>query len=117
MSALPPADTARGRRGPALATAMGSMPLERSGMASGLSNVARMVGATLGVAILGACLAGQLANGHSTAHFMAGLRLAFLVGGGIELLGCTLARLFIPRNLAITSTPREFPQERVAEHV
>lgn len=97
--------------GPVLAVAMGSMPASRSGMASGFGNVARMVGATLGVAILGACLAGQLASGHTTVHFMVGLRIAFLVGGSIELIGCALAWLFIPRALA-ASTAKAAPQER-----
>ncbi len=59
--------------GPVLAVAMGTVPTERSGMASGLSNVARMVGATLGVALLGAVLAGHLSNGHGSAPFMVGL--------------------------------------------
>lgn len=82
--------------GPVLAVAMGTVPTERSGMASGLSNVARMVGATLGVALLGAVLAGHLSNGHGSAPFMVGLHSAFLVGGCIELIGAILAVLCIP---------------------
>jgi MFS transporter, DHA2 family, methylenomycin A resistance protein len=89
--------------GPVLAVAMGSMPAERSGMASGLSNVARMVGATLGVALLGAVLAGHLSNGHGSAPFMVGLHSAFLVGGCIELIGAILAVLCIPRAIGKNS--------------
>ncbi|MHB8141640.1 MAG: MFS transporter [Vulcanimicrobiaceae bacterium] len=39
--------------GPLMMLGVSSLPAERSGMASGLMNMARMIGATLGVAVLG----------------------------------------------------------------
>jgi DHA2 family methylenomycin A resistance protein-like MFS transporter len=86
--------------GPVMAVAVGSVSAKRAGLASGFGNVARMIGATLGVAVLGAILADHLTNGHSTTAFMAGLHTAFLVGACIELLGSILAILFIPRVMA-----------------
>ncbi|QBD81419.1 DHA2 family efflux MFS transporter permease subunit [Ktedonosporobacter rubrisoli] len=84
---------------PVMAVAVGSLPARSAGLASGFGNMARMIGATLGVAILGAILAGQLSAGHGNAFFMAGLHTAFLVGGCGELLGAVLAILYIPRML------------------
>ena len=43
--------------GPAVALAMGAVPQNRTGLASGLVNLARLVGITMGVAVLGSVLA------------------------------------------------------------
>ncbi len=68
--------------GPLMAVCVESAPPERSGTASSLFNLARMVGATLGVAILGTI------DGLGGA---AGLRLAMLAGGAVQLLGAAAA--------------------------
>ena len=70
--------------GPLYGIAIGSVGQERSGTASALINVARMVGATLGVALLGSVFA--LLHGGS-----AGLRAAMLVGGVVQLAGAAVA--------------------------
>ena len=64
--------------------AVASVPPARAGTASGLVNTARMVGATLGVAVLGLMLTGDPAAATS-------FRLAYLAGGAVELIGATLA--------------------------
>ena len=56
----------------------------RSGTASALINVARMAGATLGVACLGAAFA----LGHRGAS---GLRAAMPAGGTVQLIGAAIA--------------------------
>jgi hypothetical protein len=66
------------------AVAVGVVAPARSGTASALINVARMVGATIGVAIIGSAYA--LLGGGS-----AGLRLALLLGGAVQLLGAAMA--------------------------
>ncbi len=88
--------------GPVMAVAVGSVPPARSGLASGLGNVARMLGATLGVAVLGAILASHLTGNHTTGTtpFLTGLHTAFLVGGCIELAGSVLAIVYIPSIIA-----------------
>jgi hypothetical protein len=61
-----------------------------------LLNTARMVGATMGIAILGAlfaAFAGQIASGGG--EFLSGLRAAMLVGGSAELVGAVIAFAFI----------------------
>lgn len=83
--------------GPVVGVAVGSVAAARSGTASGLVNTARMIGATLGIAVLGAlfaAFAGQAAqNGPG---FIPGLRTAYLGGAIGELIGAVIAFLFIP---------------------
>lgn len=81
--------------GPAMAVAVASAPAERSGMASGLVNVARMVGATLGVAALGAVFAAM--RGEGTAGLARGLSAALHLGAGAELSGALVALALISR--------------------
>jgi EmrB/QacA subfamily drug resistance transporter len=65
--------------GPLTGAAIGAVAPARSGTASALINVARMVGATVGVAVLGAvyALAGRSAEG---------VMLAMLLGGAVQVL-------------------------------
>jgi MFS transporter, DHA2 family, methylenomycin A resistance protein len=76
--------------------AVASVPPSRAGTASGLVNTARMVGATLGVAVLGLLFALHGASG--TAAPGASFRLPYLVGGIAELSGAVLAFLFVKSN-------------------
>jgi EmrB/QacA subfamily drug resistance transporter len=84
---------------PVNGVAVASLPPERSGTASGMLNTARMVGATLGVAILGAVFASHA--GQYTAQVsdvVEGLRASMGWGGAGELLGAVIAFTFIRRN-------------------
>ena len=69
--------------GPLMSVAVDSVTAARSGTASALINVARMAGATLGVAILGAAFA--LWHGGTS-----GLRAAMLAGGIVQCLGAAV---------------------------
>ena len=64
--------------GPLMGLAVGTVAAARSGTAAALINVARMVGATIGVAVLGAVFA-TLEGGPE------GLQLAMLLGGLVQL--------------------------------
>jgi len=78
--------------------AVAALPSERSGTASGLVNTSRMIGATLGVAVLGtvfAAYAGQEAT--AGAGFLLGLRAAMGCSGAAELMGAVICLLFIRR--------------------
>jgi MFS family permease len=70
--------------GPLLGVAVGAVGSARSGTAGAIINVARMTGATLGVAILGTVFAG--AQGGTV-----GLRVAMLLGGFVQLVGAAVA--------------------------
>ena len=74
--------------GPLFGVAVAAVPAARSGSAASLINVARMVGATLGVAVLGSTLA--VAGGDGL-----GLRVAMLVGGMVQLAGASAAWLMV----------------------
>lgn len=81
---------------PVNGVAVAAVPPARAGTASGVLNTARMVGATMGVAILGsvfAAYAGQQAN--VAAGFMSGLRAAMIAAGLAELLGAVIAAALI----------------------
>lgn len=74
--------------GPLMGAAVGSVPAQRSGTASALINVARMIGATLGVAILGAL--------YTLAHSIRqGLEMAMVSGGVIQLVTALWAWRFV----------------------
>jgi EmrB/QacA subfamily drug resistance transporter len=77
--------------GPMNAVAVANVPAVRSGTASGLINTARMIGATLGVAVLGAMFAMHVADGLGTR----GLAIAYFGGGISELIGAVVAFAFI----------------------
>jgi hypothetical protein len=75
--------------GPLMAVAVGAVPPARSGTAAALINVARMAGATIGVAVLGATFA--LAQGG-----VGGLRLAMLIGGLAQITAAIVAWVTTP---------------------
>jgi DHA2 family methylenomycin A resistance protein-like MFS transporter len=68
------------------AVAMGAIEVERAGVASGILNTARQVGAALGLAALGS-IATAVASGsfRDPEDFVSGMRAAMLVGGGLAL--------------------------------
>lgn len=74
--------------GPLMSVAVDAVSAARSGTASALINVARMTGATLGVAVLGTVFA----LGHGGVN---GLRIAMLAGGAVQLCGGYVAWLAI----------------------
>jgi EmrB/QacA subfamily drug resistance transporter len=76
---------------PVNGVAVAALPPERSGTASGVLNTARMVGATLGVAILGSVFAAFAGEHAATgAGFLTGLRAAMSTAGAAELVGAVV---------------------------
>jgi DHA2 family methylenomycin A resistance protein-like MFS transporter len=74
-----------------------------SGTAASVINTARMVGATLGVALLGGLFAMQAGDDPSSVQaIVAGLRPAMLGGAIAEGLGAMLAFLAIPTDALAT---------------
>ncbi len=82
--------------GPVMSVAMAHASASRSGAGSGVINTARMIGATLGVAVLGALFASEAGQRvGDAAHFMAGFRAALWTGAGALFLGAAVAALFV----------------------
>jgi EmrB/QacA subfamily drug resistance transporter len=65
--------------GPAVGLAMSGVPVQRSGLASGVVNLARLVGITVGVAVLGTAF--DVIGG------VAGVRTAMVIGAAVQLIG------------------------------
>jgi MFS family permease len=82
--------------GPAVGLAMAAMPVARAAPASGVVNLARLVGITVGVAVLGTVLA--VADAHA----------AVLVGGVVELVaGAAVVRRARPERVVTRTTMAE----------
>jgi len=69
--------------GPAVGLAMSAVPVQRAGLASGVVNLARLVGITVGVAVLGSAMA---SIGGAD-----GARIATMLGGVVQLIGAAVA--------------------------
>jgi EmrB/QacA subfamily drug resistance transporter len=80
--------------GPAVAMAMAAVSVDRAGLASGVVNLARLVGITMGIAVMGTVLAVVSGDAESGAAFTSGVRAAALAGGLAELLGAALVLRF-----------------------
>jgi len=91
---------------PLNAVAVTNVPLARSGTASGLVNTARMIGATLGVAVLGAVFTMFTGGTDDASHIVAGLAPAYIGGGIIEMVGAVAAFLFI-RHGSLQPAPKQ----------
>jgi MFS transporter, DHA2 family, methylenomycin A resistance protein len=83
--------------GPLLAVALRAAPKAHAGAAAGVVNTARMVGATFGVAVLGALFAAHAGQTPADPQAIAeGLHPAFVGGAASEFLGAAAAWLWIP---------------------
>ena len=98
--------------GPVNAVAVAAVPPARSGSAAALINVARMVGATLGVAVLGAGFA--LAGGDA-----AGLRAALVAGALAPLAGAVNGHHRYPQGskISVARTLQDSVSQRVLSGV
>jgi EmrB/QacA subfamily drug resistance transporter len=99
---------------PALSNvALGSVPVEQSGLAAGVNDTARQAGIAVGVAALGALIPAEAAlNGGSAASYVAGLHDAFFVGGVVAAAGAVAATLLIAKRFG---TAAEMPANVVPE--
>jgi EmrB/QacA subfamily drug resistance transporter len=79
--------------------AVSGVPRERAGLASGLVNVGRLVGATLGVAVLGAVFATVAQHPAEPHSFLRGMGAALWGGALAEFTGAVLSWRWVgPRN-------------------
>jgi MFS transporter, DHA2 family, methylenomycin A resistance protein len=83
--------------GPVNSVAVANVTASRSGTASGLLNTARMIGATLGIAVLGSVFAVHAAEGAAES-MLSGLRVALFGGAVAELVGAGVALAFTRAN-------------------
>lgn len=69
--------------GPAVTLAMAAVPARRAGLASGVVNLSRLLGITVGVAVLGSAM--------TAVGGVAGVRTALLLGASCQLAGAVVA--------------------------
>ena len=87
--------------------AVANAPAARSSMSSGLVNVGRTLGATLGVAFLGLVFGRRIDDVAKDApKFMAGMSTSFLVGAAAQFLGAAIALAWLRRDSLQTKTHR-----------
>jgi len=78
------------------AVALGSAPIEQSGLAAGVNDTFRQAGIAIGVAGLGALVPAQAAlGGGSPAEYVAGLHDAMWVGAALAMAGAIAAAVLI----------------------
>ena len=80
---------------PSAAAATRSVPVEKAGVGSAVLNSARQVGGTMGIAVMGAIVAGQAGGERTVDAFMRGFEHALLVAAGIALLGALVAYVLV----------------------
>ena len=78
---------------PAVGLALSAVPARRSGLAAGVVNLARLVGITIGVAVLGTVMA------------IDGVRVTMMVGGLVELTGAVIAFAGAREPAALSRSP------------
>jgi EmrB/QacA subfamily drug resistance transporter len=86
---------------PMTAAALGSVPVEKSGVGSGVLNTFRQVGGALGIAVMGAIVAAHvdLSGGRpDPASFIDGFQVALLVSAGFALIGAVVALVTIRKH-------------------
>ena len=76
---------------PSAAAATRAVPVAKSGVGSAVLNAFRQVGGSIGIALMGAIMAGQLATPPTIESFMRGFERSLLVAAGIALAGAFVA--------------------------
>jgi EmrB/QacA subfamily drug resistance transporter len=80
---------------PSAAAATRAVPVEKAGVGSAVLNAFRQVGGSIGIALLGAIMAAQLADPPTVDSFMRGFERALLVAAGIAIAGAIVAAVLI----------------------
>jgi hypothetical protein len=97
---------------PMTAAAMGSVPVDKAGVGSGVLNSFRQLGGSLGIALMGAIVASYITapprSPQGAQQFVDGLHAALLVSAGITFAAAAVA-------VALVRTRPEVVREHIAE--
>jgi MFS family permease len=80
---------------PATAAALSGVPVTRAGIASAVVNTARQLGGAMGIALLGAVVAHEVAGRRTPVAFVHGLSVALVVAAVIALAGAVAAAVLV----------------------
>jgi EmrB/QacA subfamily drug resistance transporter len=90
---------------PATAAALSGVSLDKAGVGSAVLNSSRQVGGSIGIALMGAIMAGKLGDAHAPAAFVRGLSAALEVAAVIAFAGAAVAVALVR-----THAGREVPE-------
>ena len=101
------------------AVALGSVPVEQSGLAAGVNDTFRQAGIAVGVAALGALIPAEAALGDGSAQsYVDGFHAAGLAGAGLAAAGALAAGLLIAKRFgAAAPMPADEPMALEPEPV
>jgi hypothetical protein len=98
------------------AVALGSVPMDSSGVAAGVNDTFRQAGIAVGVAALGALIpAESVLGGGGAAAYVDGLHDALLVGAALAAIGAVAAALLIPRHFGAGAQVEDLAAHRAPE--
>ncbi len=101
---------------PSAAAATRSVPVDKAGVGSAVLNCARQVGGTMGIALMGAIIAGEAGGERTVEAFMHGFQVALTVAAGIALVGAVVAYVLVrPHEEASRRRPERASAEPVAK--
>ena len=101
---------------PSAAAATRSVPVDKAGVGSAVLNCARQVGGTMGIALMGAIIAGEAGGERTVEAFMRGFQVALTVAAGIALVGAVVAYVLVrPHEEASRRRPERASAEPVAK--
>jgi ABC-type uncharacterized transport system permease subunit len=92
---------------PMTAAALGSVPVDKSGVGSGVLNTFRQIGGALGIAVMGAIVASyvDLEGGRpNPSDFVDGFQVALRVSAGFAVLGAVIAVTTVRRHRHLEET-------------
>ena len=91
---------------PSAAAAVRAVPVDKSGVGSAVLNAFRQVGGSIGIALMGAIVAHQLATPPTVESFMDGFSAALVVASAIAFAGAVVAAALV--------RPHELPRDETA---
>jgi EmrB/QacA subfamily drug resistance transporter len=84
---------------PSSAAAIRAVPVDKAGVGSAVLNACRQVGGSLGIAVMGAIMAGAARGERTPEAFMRGFERALLTAAGIAIAGAAVAGLLVRSHL------------------
>jgi EmrB/QacA subfamily drug resistance transporter len=80
---------------PSTAAALSGVPVDKAGVGSAVVNTARQLGGSIGIALMGAIVAYEVAGRSTSQAFVAGLSTALVVASGLALAGAVVAAVLV----------------------
>ena len=91
---------------PSAAAAMRALPVDKSGVGSAVLNAFRQVGGSIGIALMGAIMAHEIAGRRTPEAFMDGFSLSLMVAAGIAFAGAVVAAALVrPHEMTESGAP------------